>query len=176
MLLALSLAGFGLAGCTYLSAQASRPFTEAGLPIPPALERTPPPVTVGNGGPAGELLAGAVPSSVPDDAVDDIVAAALRPWLNPIERRQLAEASERAATAPTGTAVGWQAVDGRGAPTATGAAMPTNGVFRSIAGALCRDVRQVVEKGDKAHEQAIVLCRQYLNNDVALWLIGNPER
>jgi hypothetical protein len=176
MLAAVALAGIGISGCTYLSTEASKPFEKAGLPTPPALERTPPPVTLRHGGPSGEVLAGSAPSPVPEDNVDDIVGVTLRPWLTALERRQLAEASERAATGTTGTPVPWQAVDGKGARTAAGAAMATDAIFRSIAGKLCRDVRQSIEKGDEAHQQAVVLCRQPLSNDVVMWLIGSPDR
>ena len=75
-------------------------------PIPPRkalkrLRKAPPEVFVVRGGPSGELLAGPIAPSVPEELVDATIGDELRMWLTPMERRLLAGASQSAAVAVT---------------------------------------------------------------------------
>ena len=97
------------------------PPSFAYLPKPGLLfDRAPPGVTVVRDGPNGELLNGPAPPLVPDSAVDAAVAEPLRSLLSPLERRRLAEASQRAAAEYTLQPVAWEATDDSGDKTAVG--------------------------------------------------------
>ncbi len=150
------------AGCSDVAASLKSAALYLDAPVPPAFERTPPPVTVVRGGPSGELLAGAAPPLLPEEAVDEVVGGGLKEWLTPIERRHLADASQQAAIAPTGNPVPWQAVDPKGNPTAAGAAIAVNNVFRSVSG--------------EPHQQLVTLCREYHGDDLAIWVLAGKTR
>jgi surface antigen len=110
-----------------------------------------------------------VPAALPPAAVDQAVAEGLRTWLTPIEREALAGASQQAASAPTGAIVPWQAINGAGAPTAHGTAVPLADVFRSDHGLICRHVRQSVDKDGTSHVQQAALCRADLGDGLFVW-------
>src|SRR5262249_3897472 len=98
--LALALAACSADGSSFELHRASL----ANLPKPGILFDAPPPdIVVRRGGPSGELLVGPTVPALPDDAVDTAIGPGLRNWLTPIERRQLAEASQRAVLGITGT-------------------------------------------------------------------------
>jgi surface antigen len=165
-----------LAGCTEVASSLKSAALDLGVPVPAAFDRTPPQVPVVRGGASGELLAGAAPPLLPEDAVDEVVSPGLKEWLTPLERRQLADASQQAAVAPTGAPVPWQAADAKGAATAAGAAVPVNNVFRSVSGRICRDVRQYVEKANEPHQRLVTLCREYHGDDLAIWVLAGRTR
>ncbi len=176
MVAASAAIAIALAGCTEVASSLKSAAIDLDLPVPPAFDRTPPQITIVRGGASGELLAGAAPPLLPEDAVDAVVSAGLKEWLTPIERRQLADASQQAAVAPTGSPVPWQAVDAKGAATAAGAAVPVNNVFRSVSGRICRDIRQYVEKASEPHQRLVTLCREYHGDDLAIWVLGSATR
>ena len=145
-------------------------------PLGKMIDRPPPPVTVTQGGPSGLLIGGTVAPDVPEAAVDRVVAASLREWLTFEERRNLAVASESAASVPTNNPVAWQAKDGNNARTAGGIAVPVADVYRSKRGAICRDVSQRVDKNDKQHVATITLCRDAQPAAAqTLWLISSAD-
>jgi surface antigen len=146
------------------------------LALARALDEPPPPVTVVRGGASGELLAGPMLPVIPEDHIDDSVAPDLRNWLTPIERRQLAEASQRAAVAVTGTPLEWKAADNLGAETAAGVAMPLDDAKRSVRGRLCRDVWQQVKKAEEPHQQQVTLCRFDYGNGLSVWIVGDADQ
>ena len=133
------------------------------------IDSRPPAVTVVEGGPSGALL-GPVTSDIPNAAVDQVVAPGLREWLTLAEKHALAVASERAAVAPTGAAVDWQARDGEGQATADGSAVAIRDVYRSLRGRICRDVRQSIRKSDEIHIDTVALCRETDPVGVGLWV------
>ena len=148
-------------------------------PIPqPGLlfDHPPPPVSVVRDGPAGELIAGAAPPLVPQELVDEAVAESLRPWLTAIERRQLAEASQRAAAEFTLQPVAWEAHDPSGARTAAGAVVAVNNVYYAVRGYYCRDVRQSVAKGNEQHQDQVTLCRRDFGAGNWVWVIGEGDQ
>jgi hypothetical protein len=173
ILLAL-FAGLVLAACS------STDLSSARLPALPKpgqfIDQPPPPVSVVRDGPAGELIAGPAPPLVPNSAVDDAVADSLRPWLTEVERRDLAEASQRAADQFTMEPVAFVASDPSGARTATGTAVAVDDVFRAVRGQLCRDVRQSVAKDDETHIQQVTLCRRDYGGGLWVWVLGNPDQ
>lgn len=140
------------------------------------LDRPPPPVTVVRDGAAGVLIAGPAAPLLPEALTDQAVAGPLRPWLTEIERRSLAEASQRAADDFTLEPVAWTASDPTGAKTASGTAVAVDDVFRAVRGQLCRDVRQSVVKGDATHQEQVTLCRREVGSDLFAWVIGNPNQ
>ncbi|HZB92290.1 MAG TPA: hypothetical protein VE397_12655 [Stellaceae bacterium] len=148
------------------------PLPQAGL----LFDQSPPPVAVVRGGPSGELIAGPAPLLVPNSAVDDVVAPSLRPWLTAVERRQLAEASQRAATGFTLEPIIWTAADPTGARTAAGNVVAVDDVFRAVRGRICRDVRQTVAKNDETHIGQVTLCRSPYGADLAVWVVGNADQ
>jgi len=168
-----------LAGCSQLQNWTSDLFArydpDAPGPLGKMIDRPPPPVTMTHGGPSGRLIGGTVAPDVPEAAIDRIVAAPLREWLTIEERRNLAAASESAASVPTNAPVAWQAKDGSNARTAGGIAVPVADVYRSKGGAICRDVSQRVDKNDKQHVATITLCREMQAQGQALWLIGSAD-
>ena len=139
-------------------------------------DRPPPPVTVVRDGPSGELIAGTAPPLVPGDAVDAAVAAGLRPWLTEIERRKLADASQRAAADFTLRPVAWEALDAGGNRTAIGTAVAVDNAYRAVRGQLCRELRQSLIKNGEAHQEQVTLCRRDYDNDVAVWVLGSADR
>lgn len=140
------------------------------------LDRPPPPVSVVRDGPNGELIAGAAPPLVPDAAVDQVVAEPLRPWLTALERRRLAEASQRAAAEFTLLPVAWAAVDPTGAQTAAGTATAIDNAYRAVRGQICRDLRQSLAKGVEAHQEQVTLCRRDFGNGLYVWVVGNADQ
>jgi surface antigen len=149
----------------------------ATLPKPGVLfDRAPPEVVVQRGGPYAELLAGPMLPLLPDDAVETTVAPALRTWLTPLERRQLAEASQRAVLGITGSPVRWASADPDGAETAKGVAMPVDDTQRSVRGRLCRDLWQSVDKAGRPHEQQVTLCRKDFGNGLSVWVVGDANQ
>jgi surface antigen len=149
----------------------------AGLPKPGILFDAPPPdVVVRRGGPSGELLAGPTVPALPDDAVDTSIGSGLRNWLTPLERRQLAEASQRAVLGITGTPVAWAAADPAGTETAKGLALPVDDAQRSVRGRVCRDLWQSVDKAGETHQQQVTLCRRDYGNGLSLWALGDANQ
>jgi surface antigen len=140
------------------------------------LDKAPPPVNVVRDGPNGEFIAGAAPPLVPDAAVDLVVAEPLRSWLTTLERRRLAEASQRAAAEFTLLPVAWQALDPAGAPTAAGTATAVDNVYRAVRGQMCRDLRQSLAKGAEAHQEQVTLCRRDFGNGLYVWVVGNGDQ
>ncbi|HYM03881.1 MAG TPA: hypothetical protein VET85_13100 [Stellaceae bacterium] len=176
MLGLLSVLAVTAGGCTQTAGYISAKGAEWGIPQVPAFDRKPPEVATRHGGPTNELLTGGTPPLLPDDAVDDVVGAGLKEWLTPIERRDIAAASQAAAVAETGTAVAWRTVDGAGKMTAEGVAAPISNAFRSVSGRICRDVRQYVEKGVEQRQRLVTLCREYHGDDLAIWVVGDATR
>jgi len=149
----------------------------ANVPKPGLLfDRPPPDVVVLRGGAAGELLVGPTVPALPDDAVEPSIGPGLRSWLTPIERRQLAEASQRAVLGITGTPVAWAATDPTGSETAKGIALPVSDAQRSVRGRVCRDVWQSVEKSGEGHQQQVTLCRYEYGNGVSVWALGDANQ
>jgi hypothetical protein len=163
---ALTLAGLALAGCAYLpvDAEALR------------LRKAPPEVFVAHGGPSGELLAGPIAPSMPEELVDATIGDELRMWLAPMERRLLAGASQSAAVAVTGTPVSWQPLANLDPPVAAGAAMPVSEAYRSVRGRICRDIRQSVERSERPLEQQVTLCRADQGANLFVWLVADGDR
>lgn len=139
-------------------------------------DRPPPPVNVVRDGPTGELIAGAAPTLVPDAAVDQAVAEPLRAWLTAIERRRLAEASQRAAADFTLQPVGWEALDPAGDKTAIGTAMAVDNAYRAVRGQICRELRQSLIKGQETHQEQITLCRRDFGSGLYVWVAGNGDQ
>jgi hypothetical protein len=149
------------------------------LPLPAdalLLHKSPPPVVAARGGPRGEVLEGPVPPFVADETVDATIGEALRPWLTGIERRELAEASQRAAVTITGTSVAWQARDGKDAPTTAGAAMPVGEAYRSVRGRLCRELRQSVALSQGPRDEQVTLCRTDQGSGLYVWTVGQADQ
>jgi hypothetical protein len=155
-----------LAGCAF-------------LPLPAEklrMQKAAPPVVVTHGGPTGELLQGPVRPYVADEMVDAAIAEPLRAWLTWIERRELAEASQRAAVAVTGSVIAWQARDGADAPTTAGAAMPVGEAYRAVRGRICRDLRQSVELSQGPRQQQVTLCRDDQGSGLYVWIVGQADQ
>lgn len=155
------------------------------LPSPPAqptlalaraLDTPPPPVTVERGSLPGEVLAGAMLPVIPDSHVDEVIAPELRPWLTPLERRRLAEASQHAAVGVTGAQIEWKAIDSSGDETASGIAMPMHDAMLSVHGQLCRDLWQEAKKDDKPHQQQVTLCRVDYGDGLFVWSVGSATQ
>ena len=140
------------------------------------LDVPPPPVTVVRDGPAGELVAGAAAPLVPTAAVDDAVAEGLRSWLTVVERRSLAEASQKAAAEFTLQPVAWEAVDPSGVRTAAGTAVAVDNVYRAVRGSFCRDIRQSLVKSNETHEDQVTLCRRDFGNGLWVWVEGQADQ
>jgi surface antigen len=168
------LGALALAACQGGADLSSRigPVPQPGL----LFDRPPPPVTVVRDGPAGELIAGAAPPLVPSAAVDAVIAEPLRAWLTAVEKRQLAEASQRAADNFTLQPIAWQARDPTGAETAKGTAMAVDNAFRAVRGRICREVRQSVAKDHEVHEDQVTLCRQDYGDGVWVWIVGQADQ
>jgi hypothetical protein len=116
------------------------------------------------------LLSGPYVPDVPDMAVDSVIGSGLREWLTFEERRDLAMASQRAAIGVTGTELPWRSQDGGDTITATGGAVAVGGAFRSLRGAICRDVRQSFTKKSEPRAQTVTLCRRAIETGVTLWI------
>lgn len=134
-----------------------------------------PPATVSRGGPSGVLVVGPSAPEIQAEMADHAIAEGLRNWLTPTEREGLAKASQQAIAAPTGTPVPWQALDGSGAVTAQGTAVPLEDVFRSLRGLLCRVVRQSVDKDGARHVQQTSLCRTDEGDGLQVWLVTKVD-
>jgi non-ribosomal peptide synthetase component F len=124
----------------------------------------------------GVLLAGATPSSLPEDLIDEAIGDTLRLWLTPLERHLVAQASQSAAVAVTGTPVAWRPDDDAAPPAAGGMAMPVGDVYRSVHGRICRDVRQTVLRSERALEQQVTLCREDEGANLFVWLVPAGDR
>ena len=147
------------------------------IPKPGILfDKTPPAVAVVRDGPSGEVLNGPAPPLVPDPAIDAIVAEPLLRWLTPMERRKLAEASQRAAAEFTLQPIAWEVLDDSGRKIAVGTAMPVNNAYRAVRGRVCRDLRQSLIKKDSAHQSQVTLCRQDYGNGLSVWVAGSAEQ
>jgi len=167
------LGALALAGCTINGTQwKPTDLTQPGV----WLDRPPPPVNVVRDGATGELIAGAAPALVPDGAVDEAVAEPLRAWLTAVERRRLAEASQRAAADFTLEPVAWEALDPAGDKTAVGTAMAVDDVYRAVRGQLCRELRQSLIKGQETHQVQVTLCRRDFGNGLYVWVAGAGEQ
>ena len=140
------------------------------------LQKPPPEITLRRGGPSGELLGGPVPPALSEEAADAAIGETLRPWLTPIERRELAEASQHAAIALTGAPIGWRAVDGADAVTATGTALAVGAPYYSVRGHICRDLSQSVSKSAELRQQEVTLCRDDPLSGPAVWLLGQRDQ
>ena len=162
----LALAALLLSGCAFL------PLPSDAL----LLHKSAPRVAVTRGGPTGELLEGPVRPYVADEMVDAAIAEPLRAWLTWIERRQLAEASQRAAVAVTGSTIAWQARDGTDAPTTAGTAMPVGEAYRSVRGRICRDLRQSVVLSQGPRQQQVTLCRDDQGSGLSVWVVGQADQ
>jgi hypothetical protein len=161
----LGIAGVALTGCAFL------PLNMELL----RLRQAPPDIVVTRAGPSGALLAGATPPSLPEDLIDAAIGDALRLWLTPMERHLLAQASQSAAVAVTGTPVTWQPDDDAAPPAAGGLAMPVGDVYRSVHGRICRDVRQTVLLLERL-EQQVTLCREDEGANLFVWLLAAGDR
>lgn len=166
------LAGLALAACQDISSLHVGPIPQAGQ----VFDQPPPPVTVVRDGPAGELINGPAPLFVPDAEVDAAIAPDLLPWLTAVEKRQLAEASQRAAIEYTLEPVAWQSVEPNGARTAAGEVVAVGNVYRAVRGDLCRDARQIVVKDGKTHQDQVTLCRHHLDGELAVWIVGQADQ
>ena len=175
--LALALAGCGDTKMSDIKApnpELPDPPSFAYLPKPGLLfDRAPPGVTVVRDGPNGELLNGPAPPLVPDSAVDVAVAEPLRALLSPLERRRLAEATQRAAAEYTLQPIAWEATDDSGSKTAVGTAVAVDNAFRTVrSGRLCRNLRQAAIKGKTPHQEQVTFCRQDYGNGLYVWITG----
>jgi surface antigen len=158
-------------------AESRLPGALSNLPKPGVVfDKAPPAVTVVRDGPAGELLNGTAPSVVPEAAVDAAVAQGLRPWLTQLERRRLAEASQRAAAEFTLQPIAWEALDPSGAKTAVGTAVAVDNPYRAVRGHICRELRQSLIKGNEPHLEQVTLCRQEYGAGLAVWIVGRADQ
>jgi surface antigen len=147
------------------------------IPKPGVLfDKTPPAVAVVRDGPSGELLNGPAPPLLPDQMIDIAIAEPLRHWLNPLERRKLAEASQRAAAEFTLQPVAWEVLDDSGRKIAIGTAMPVDNAYRAVRGRICRDLRQSLIKKEEAHQSQVTLCRQEYGNGLSAWVAGLADQ
>jgi surface antigen len=147
------------------------------IPKPGVLfDKTPPAVAVVRDGPSGELLNGPAPPLMPDQVIDAIIAEPLLHWLNPLERRRLAEASQRAAAEATLQPVAWEVLDDSGRKIAIGTAMSVDNAYRAVRGGICRDLRQSLIKKDEAHQSQVTLCRQDYGSGLWVWVTGLAEQ
>ena len=147
------------------------------IPKPGVLfDKTPPAVAVVRDGPSGELLNGPAPPLLPDQMIDIAIAEPLRHWLNPLERRKLAEASQRAAAEFTLQPVAWEVLDDSGRKIAIGTAMPVDNAYRAVRGRICRDLRQSLIKREEAHQSQVTLCRQEYGNGLSAWVAGLADQ
>lgn len=161
----------GVAIALTLALAACAPYTR---PDPPGLlgaliDRAPPTVQVSAASPYPNPLADPLPPLLSADMADQIVAEPLRPTLSPAARLSLAEASERAAAAPTGATVLWQSAD------AGGAVVPARDAYRSHRGEICRDVEQQAQTTTGPEIVQITLCHADLGDGRILWLPGSPD-
>jgi surface antigen len=127
-------------------------------------------------GPSGEVLNGPAPPLVPDQLIDVAIAEPLRHWLNPLERRKLAEASQRAAAEFTLQPVAWEVLDDSGRKIAIGTAMPVDNAYRAVRGRICRELRQSLIKKEEAHQSQVTLCRQEYGNGLSVWIAGTADQ
>jgi surface antigen len=161
-LLALTL----LAGCAYVPLDMERL----------RLQKPPPEIALKRGGPTGEVLGGPVLPALSDAAADASIGETLRPWLTPIERHELAEASQHAAISVTGSPVAWQAVDGSNSVTSSGEALAMGEPYRSVRGRICRDLSQAVTKSGELRQQQVTLCRDDPLSGATTWVLGQRDQ
>lgn len=154
-----------------LALGACAPFTRPDPPGPlgALIDRAPPTVTVAANGAYPNPLAEPVPPILTADIANHIVADSLLSSLSPTARLSLAEASLRAAAAPTGATVLWQTAD------AGGAVVPARDPYRSHRGDICRDLQQQAQTADGAARDQVTLCRADLGDGRVLWLPGSPD-
>ena len=146
----------------------------AAFPQPGILfDKPPPAVDVQRGGTAPEVLAGPMLPVLPESDVDKSIGSGLRDGLSPLERRQLAEASQRAVLGITGTPVRWTAGENGGA---AGVAMPVGDAQRSARGRICRDLWQSVEQPGTPRQQQVTLCRFDYGNGLSVWIVGDANQ
>jgi surface antigen len=155
-----------LAGCAYLPLDMERL----------KLQKPPPEIALKRGGPTGEVLSGPVLPALSDEAADASIGETLRPWLTPIERHELADASQHAAIALTGSPVAWQAVDGANSVTSTGEALAMGAPYRSVRGRICRDLTQSVTKSGELRQQPVTLCRDEPLTGPTFWVLGQRDQ
>jgi surface antigen len=98
-----------------------------------------------------------------------VVAEPLLPSLGAEARLSLAEASMRAAAAPTGTTILWTT------PEAGGSVVPARDVYRSHRGEMCRDLYQRLQTTGGPAVQQITLCRADRGDGRVLWLPGSAD-
>ena len=163
------LPGLGLTLALTLSACA--PYTRPDPPgfIGALLDRAPPPVVVRSNGPYPGPIAEPVSPIMTQQVADAVVAAPMSSSLSPEARMSMAEASMRAAAAPTGTTILWTTADG------SGSVVPARDVYRSHRGEICRDLRQQVQTSQGPAMQQITLCRADRGDNLVLWLPGSPD-
>jgi len=140
-------------------------------PVGRLMDRPPPAVTVTSGDPSGPLLAGPGLAELPDASIDLVIAPPLKEWLTFAERKNLAAASEEAATGTTGLPFAWQSEDGTHTMTAAGSAVAVADVYRSLRGQICREVRQNITKRGDAHFGIVTLCRTEIADGIPAWTI-----
>ncbi len=160
-----------------VSTAAQDAYSEVNHPAPIGrlIDRPPPAVTVTAGEPSGALLAGPGLAELPDTSVDLVIAPGLKQWLTFAERKDLAVASEQAATGGTGVPVNWQSHDGARSFTADGNAVAVDDVYRSLRGRVCRDVRQNITKMGDFHFDTVTLCRIEIAAGIPAWTVEAPE-
>ena len=164
------LPGLGLT-LALLTLAACAPYTRPDPPgfIGALLDRAPPPVVVRTTGPYPGPIAEPVQPIMTQQIADAVVAEALLPSLGAEARLSLAEASMRAAAAPTGTTILWTTAEG------SGSVVPARDVYRSHRGEICRDLRQQVQTTQGPAIQQITLCRADRGDNRVLWLPGSPD-
>jgi surface antigen len=133
------------------------------------IDRPPPAVQVKASGPYPSPLADPVPPIIRADIANEIVAASLRPSLSTAARLSLADASQRAAAATTGTTVLWQSAD------AIGAVVPARDAYLSHRGEICRDLQQQLQNAGGPMIDQVTLCHHDLGDGRILWLPGSPD-
>lgn len=154
-----------------LALAACAPITR---PDPPGflgalIDRPPPTVQVKAVGPYPGPLSDPLPPLLTAGIADQIVAEPLRLSLAPNARLSLAEASERAAAAPTGATVLWQSAD------IGGAVIPARDAYRSHRGDICRDLQQQAQMTTGPAIDQVTLCHADLGDGRILWLPGSPD-
>ena len=161
-----------LTGLTACSKQPGYIITPGYLQrLPPEREVMEGPIA--QGGITAELLTAGVTPLVPDGMVDAIIGDTLRPWLAPMERKDLAYASQNAAVAERNLRISWRTRNPAGEMTASGSVQPISDIYRSLRGRLCRDVRQFVDRNEGIQWQQITLCREMTGANLYVWVVGN---
>jgi surface antigen len=160
-------AAIGIALALAACAPATRPDPPGFLGA--LIDRPPPAVQVKASGPYGNPLGESVTPLLQADIADAIVAGSLRPSLSAAAGMNLAEASERAAAATTGSIVLWQSAD------SVGAVVPARDPYRSHRGEICRDLQQQAQVASGRVIDQVTLCHHDLGDGRILWLPGTPD-